>query len=327
MTTRWIGLGLVAFALSIPGGARADESDDALAHGVALRRERRDAEALAEFQRAYALKQTPRALAQVALAEAALGKWVAAETDLARALISDDEWIARQRAALQVALGEIQRHLGALDVSSAQGTEVWVDGELVGHTPVVALRVAEGHRVVELRAPGMATARQEMDVRAGETARVEAELAPAPVAALEPPAPVAALEPPAPAETSAPAKRLATASSARSQRLFAWGTAGGAVLFAAGGGAATAWAATSAAHYNDNTQCDQPGQGKRSVQCASTASAVKTAEALEVVGYVAAGAAAVASAVLFLTAPRTGSGQARGACAPSIGGIWCAWAF
>jgi hypothetical protein len=320
MTTRRIGLALIAFALSLPRPAVADESDDALARGVALRRERRDAAALAEFQRAYALKQTPRGLAQVALAEAALGKWVAAETDLARALISDDEWIARQRDALQVALGEIQGHLGALDVSSAQGTEVWIDGELAGHTPVVALRIAEGHRVVELRAPGMSTSRQEMDVRAGETAHVEAALVPAPAAAPQPAAP--------PAETADPEKMRAKAAAARTRRQFAWGTAGGAVLFAAGGGAATAWAATSAAKYNDNAQCDRAGLGVRSVQCASVASQVKTAEALEVVGYGAAGAAALASVILFATSQQgEAATNAKVPCIPSVGGVWCAFEF
>jgi hypothetical protein len=313
----WIGRGVLALALLVPLGARADESEDALARGVALRRERRDAEALVEFQRAYALTRSPRALAQIALAEATLGKWVAAESDLARALVANDEWIARQRTALQVALGEIQGHLGALDVSGTPGTEVWIDGELAGRTPAVALRVAEGHRVVELRAPGMEPSKQEIDVRAGEPAHAEASLTPARIATPEPPPAFDVIAPAAP-RTEAPSERT--------QRLFAWGAAGGAVLFAGGGVAATAWAATSAARYNDNAQCDKPG-APRSVQCASAAAAVRTGEALEVAGYTAAGAAAAASVLLFLTAPHAEPGHARGLCAPSIGGAWCRYEF
>jgi hypothetical protein len=330
MVPSWVRRGAIACALFVPilslvplvpGVARADESDDALAHGVALRRERRDAEALAEFQRAYALTHAPRALAQIALAEASLGKWVAAESDLARALVANDDWISRQRAALQVALEEIQGHLGALDVASAPGTEVWIDGELAGHAPIVALRVAEGHRLVELRAAGMESSKQEIDVRAGETAHAEASLAPARIEVPEPAPP-----PPPPVKTLTPAEPRTPSNPGHAQRLFAWGAAGGAVLFAGGGVAATVWTANSAAHYNDNAQCDRPGE-PRSVQCASTASAVRTGEALEAVGYGLAGAAAVASVLLFLTAPRAEPGHARGFCAPSIGGAWCTYEF
>src|SRR5579859_3177458 len=86
--------------------ARADDSDAeaAIAHGVELRRKHMDVEALADFRRAYAIAPTPRALAQIALAEAALSRWVPAETDLLRAIAAEDEWIDRQRGVLQLAL-------------------------------------------------------------------------------------------------------------------------------------------------------------------------------------------------------------------------------
>src|SRR5262249_16904585 len=82
----------------------ATPADQAIAHGVALRRERKDAEALAEFRRAYALSPTPHALGQIALAEAALDQWVSAENDLLHVLVADDPWVARQRSALEIAL-------------------------------------------------------------------------------------------------------------------------------------------------------------------------------------------------------------------------------
>src|SRR5438552_4906258 len=90
----------------------AREADDAMHHGVQLRRERRDEEALAEFRRANTLAPTPRARAQMGLAEQALARWAEADADLRAALASkDDDWIARNRAELESALAIIDGHL------------------------------------------------------------------------------------------------------------------------------------------------------------------------------------------------------------------------
>jgi Flp pilus assembly protein TadD len=69
----WVGAVLV---LAVAAVAYAQPSDpDALdQHGIALRRQRRDAEALEEFRRSYALRPTPRTLAQIGFAEQALGR-------------------------------------------------------------------------------------------------------------------------------------------------------------------------------------------------------------------------------------------------------------
>ena len=307
MKGRYLFRGLGALILLLPWNARADESEDALAQGVALRRERRDSEALAAFNRAYELSHSPQALAQIALAEAALGKWVAAEADLTRALVSEDAWIARQRPALQVAFAEIEGHLGTLGVTSADGAEIWIDHELAGHAPVAALRVEGGHHRIELRAAGMVSVAQEVDVKPGDTVRAEFPLVLVPVVA-----------PPATAPSAA------RGAGENRRRLFAWGTAGGAALFAGGGAAATAWAASSASRYNSSA-CDRPGE-VRSVQCSSTASAVHTAEALEVVGYAGAGVAAMTSLILFAVHPHetTRSPVAFGL---TLGGAWCSYRF
>src|SRR5262245_14916190 len=83
----------VAFVSPI---AAQDAGDDSIARGVALRRQGRNAEALAEFQKAYARDPSPRALAQIALAQQALGNWVVAETGLVDALAArNDPWIQR----------------------------------------------------------------------------------------------------------------------------------------------------------------------------------------------------------------------------------------
>src|SRR5262245_2039922 len=79
--------------------------DEAIANGIALRRQGKNAEALREFQRAYAADPSPRALAQIALAQQALGNWLAAESGLVSALsAAHDNWIVHNRAALAGAL-------------------------------------------------------------------------------------------------------------------------------------------------------------------------------------------------------------------------------
>ncbi len=61
------------------------------------------------------------------------------------------------------------------------GVEIWVDGQLVGRTPLAAsLTVMPGQRVIELRREGYVTARKELSLGDGASAEVSAELAPDP---------------------------------------------------------------------------------------------------------------------------------------------------
>src|SRR6185312_3741828 len=73
---------LVGLALGWAAPARADDPDALIDQGLELREHGKDADALALFERAYSASPTPRAKAQIALAEQALGRWAAAEKDL-----------------------------------------------------------------------------------------------------------------------------------------------------------------------------------------------------------------------------------------------------
>jgi serine/threonine-protein kinase len=178
-----------------------------IASGLELRRQHRDAEALDAFRRAYAASPTPRALAQIAFAEQALGNWVDAEADLQNALMArDDRWIARNLALLQRGLASIEEHLGwieiAADVSLA---DVWVNGVDLGTQPLPCkLRVEAGSVDVELRATGYDPARRLTYVAAGGSGHESIHLVPL---AIAPPP-----EPPEPAPTTtSPAPMPATA--------------------------------------------------------------------------------------------------------------------
>jgi len=141
------------------GRAHAAESADeaAMRRGLELREKGNDDAALGEFQRAYELRQTGRARAQMALAEQALGRWIDAEAHLAEALQRNREpWISRNASLLEQALADIREHLGSMELSGGQpGAEVRVNGRVVGRLPLDGpVRVEAGSVAVEVRAPG-----------------------------------------------------------------------------------------------------------------------------------------------------------------------------
>jgi hypothetical protein len=222
MPPRAVAIAVALIVAAVPVGARAQDTDDALTkRALQLRREGRDAEALDLFRRAYGAAPTPRNLAQIALAEQALGRWIDAERDLVQALASaDDAWIGRTRATLERSLAAIREHLGSLDVTGGvPGAEVWVNGAQVGTLPLRApLRVEAGSVVLEVRASGYTSVRRVTSVEPGGTAREPITLVPitAPTPTPEPPVkpPPSAVPPaqPAPVTPPAPDRTLRVAS-------------------------------------------------------------------------------------------------------------------
>src|SRR5689334_6453050 len=72
-----------------PGPAMSGSEIEAIIEGgVQLREQGRDEEALRAFRRAFDASKSPRAQAQMGLAEQALGRWIAADKDVAAALAS-----------------------------------------------------------------------------------------------------------------------------------------------------------------------------------------------------------------------------------------------
>lgn len=288
--------------------ANADpaSSDDYIQQGIALRRERKDREALAAFRRAYDLDPTPRALAQIGLAEAALEQWVDAEADLSRALAGNDAWIQQQRAVLTNGWRRIQGHLGTLRVTGPDGTEVWIDGSLVATLPRLDVMVAATHLTVELRKAGFESDHRDIDVAPGSRVDIAANLAPVPPEPKrpDPPAPPAAAEQPAPSVPKGPARLSAPREGEEPPtgryRTAALATGGVAVVFALTGAAFLGYAADRASHYNDNTLCGDLRGASRSVRCASFASQFQFAQAAELTSFALGAASAVAAGLLFV---------------------------
>jgi len=290
--------------------------------GNAFRVQHRDAEALARFEAAYARCHGARAFARIALAEAALGRWVEADAHLREALArADDPWIAANREALQRELVTITGHVGELELRGAGGAgEVLIAGERVGAWPLRGpIRVVAGSVTFTVRGEGMAPVTRTVVVPAGGIARETVTLV---------------------ALSDGSVGGAPLAERGGGQRVAAWATAGGAVLLLAGGAVATAlrfanhndYFAEGTGRYTGNANCHPL---ERSVpQCGAIydegVSNDVTWAVLQGVGFGLGGALAVTSVVLFATAPsgrpaattRVACGQGPGAL-----GVTCGWRF
>jgi hypothetical protein len=176
-------IGLVSLCPSMifsPAWADTTSDDEAIKKGTELRRVGQDRAALAEFQRAVRLRETPRALAQMGLAEQALGLWVDANTHLARALDSrDDSWIQKNRPTLETAQASLRSHMAQLEVWGApNGAEVLFDGVVAGTLPSVTAWVATGDVSMTVKASGYAPMTRLLIIPAASRSREHVQLRP-----------------------------------------------------------------------------------------------------------------------------------------------------
>jgi len=183
------GAAVAAIAtLVAPVAAAEPTADELIDEGVALRREGDEAEALERFRRAHEIDAaSPRALAQMALAEKSLRRYIEAEAHLAAALNQPEHpWIAKNREALDAAMALLVKQLGWVEViSNVPDAELLINGAPAGRLPADPRhRVVAGRVVVEVRAEGYVTGRREVELPAEETTEVALSLQ-----ALPPPEP------------------------------------------------------------------------------------------------------------------------------------------
>lgn len=165
---------LVASGESWGFAAAASDADKLIREGVDLRRGGDDSGALDKFQRAFEISPSPRALAQLGLAEQALGRWVMAYAHLHRALeATGDPWIKKSRTALEAALGHVNDHVGQVQIlGGSPGAEVRIDGAPRGKLPLErALVVSTGTVTIDLVAPGLVAIQRTTLVHARESVR------------------------------------------------------------------------------------------------------------------------------------------------------------
>jgi hypothetical protein len=296
----------------------------------------RDDEAAArEFRKAYDLVPTPRAAAQLGLAKQALGLWEDAERYVSEAMRAPkDEWVAKNRATLNDALGTIQLHLARLEViGDPEGAEVAVKGRSVGKLPLAeAVRVSAGEVDVDVRAPGYSPVQRTLTLIGGQYQRVvihltKVDAAPAPLPAL-----VSTNSEPAPTPTSTAAPGDAAEGGPSGIRIALKWTAGClAVAGLATGMIGTVLHGNNVSKFDDHPCRNKDGagvlvDGTPDATCQSLLDSFQTDQTIAIVGFVAAGAFAATWLALFLTEPSPPAGPAAHAarrpwCVPNLGAV------
>ena len=285
----------------------------------------------------------------MALAEAALGRWIEADEHFGETLANGgDPWIERNRRGLEAVRAQVAEHIGYLELrGGVQGAEVLLDGRPAGTMPLGApLRAVAGTASVTVRAPGYLPITRSTVITAGQLVRESFEMIREPeVAPAAPPVVQSAPPPPAPQPTpmlapiAAPARpvdvvfhapgRAPSESTGRLQRSLGWVAAGGALL-AIGGGVWALAARESALRDHNNPALACTMNDRRTV-CFEPLDTAEGLQTLAIAGFVGGGALAVTSLVLFLTAPSgsrprasAGLGCERG---PGTVGLSCSLVF
>jgi len=343
----------VAGGLGMRNMAHASDAAELLREGVSLRRQGKDEVALERFQRAYELDHSARALAQMGLAEHALGRWVPAYEHLTQALAATgDSWVSTNGAALRASRDEVSQHVGKLEVfGGSPGAEVRIDGVLRGQLPLEKpLVLPIGSVTIAISRPGFVPVQRVAIIRAQQMTGESFEaLAPstqsAPVdnavaVAVAPPRPneeTAAEAPARPAPAAAPASDGGVSAARASAKWIAWGAA---VAGLGVGILGYTQQSNAGSQFNGSCYVDEMGavrvrQGVQSTvaQCSTLSGRVNTWFSTEGAGFVGAAALASVGVVLWLLepqpAPTRTAWRACGPSAPGGGGVsvGCLWQF
>lgn len=325
-----------------PVDARAstESARSFIEQGVQLRKAGADREALAAFERARALEDSAEVLAQIALAEQALGRWGEAAEHLARALNLPgyDAWISKHRPALENALREAQARLGMLEVScNVAGAELRLDGRVLGHTPLAEpIRLMAGESVIQISAPGHFEVTRLVQIDAGNLSRLEVVLIPRPTAGGDRQGTAGAELPGTEWHTGkllhearrGPRTLVADSGPARNSasNVLMYTSLGLAVAGVALGTTGYVMREINVRLYNDDSRCSTTLGVRRSQECPSEAAAWHRGEVLAIAGFSAAAAFGSAALVLWLEQPRAPK-QSRFGCVPGAAALVCQGRF
>jgi tetratricopeptide (TPR) repeat protein len=311
-----------------PAPASKDSAVEMLiSQGTELRKRGDDARALDAFERAWAVSHSARALAQVALAEQALGRWLEAHQHLQEALRDTaDPWIIAHRTTLSAALNEIASQLGAVEITcNVVGAEVRIDGRLIGRTPLVgSVPVLAGQSVIQVSADGYFEVARRVQADAGSLSRVDVRLiqdvAPALSGQSNGVSPVGVTPTraePAPEPAAVPRPALETGSAPRDIVMYT--SLGLAALGVTVGATGYVIREVNVRLYNDDARCAMDRGTRRSEECKDEAAAWRSGEVAAIGGFAAAGVFGALGLYLWFNRPETpASGDVACAFDPSI---------
>jgi hypothetical protein len=183
---RALAAALCVACLLCAGTARADPKGEArvlMERGSALYRRGDHAGALREFEKARAVYPSARIYFNIGQALSHLGRRGAAVDAFERFLLEARDAAPERRKDAEDLLRELRSQIGYVRVIAAGGSEITVDGELVGTAPLPRLvAVDPGSHQLTARVPGALSAHVgRVDVTIGETTLWAAEAAPPPL--------------------------------------------------------------------------------------------------------------------------------------------------
>jgi hypothetical protein len=181
MRTRTLAIALF-LAVAAPAAAVAPtfaQSDDALTvmartrfkEGVAFYDKAEYEQARASFLQAYALKKHPAILQNLAWSCLKSGHALEAERYFKQFLAEKTDLTDKEKADANDGLSQSRAKLGRIEVVAPQGTDVMVDGEKAGTTPLDAIAVEAGAHTVKFKGSDGTTDTESVTVLAGEKAQ------------------------------------------------------------------------------------------------------------------------------------------------------------
>jgi len=330
-----VGFALLAAASQVSAATEAEQAEALIREGVQLRGQDQTARALPLFEKAYRLSRTPRTAGQLGLCELELGYYAEAELYLAEALATPNHpWIAKNKTTLKRQLDVARANVGELSLTLSPATaEVLLNKKPADKLPV---HLNKGSVDVEVRAPGYEPIRETITIVGGKREERSYTLV------LQPPAPIVPVADSSPSVTLATSPPPARTGESDPRRIAAWVTGGGALVALTLGTVEAFNAASKRDDFNNHTSLvggmalPDCTTVSLAAQCKPLKDAYDRALTLSVVGFVAAGALAAASSVLFVlsssghisNAERAGGAPAF-ACVPdlSVRGLGCSLRF
>lgn len=160
--------------VSSPGDAAA--ARELRGHGIEASSDGRWGEALENFEQSYELSNDPATLVQIAEAQAATGRLMAAAASYERFLESARRRDGRQAREAREALAEVQARVPRVVIRVTGlrgGDEVWLDDGLVEHDELETPRpIDPGEHTLIIARGGTATVERTFDVAEGADSEV-----------------------------------------------------------------------------------------------------------------------------------------------------------